>query len=88
LGRQGEVKLTEFGKVAGDKLVSSALGQVVLDAHAVAVLFEADQDLGSILLSKDVVGFLVLNSFLPVGNSQLFGAFDQKLKIFLLQVFM
>ena len=49
--------------------MGGGLGQVVLHAHAVAVLFEAEQDLGSILLSKDGVGFLVLNSFLSVGNS-------------------
>lgn len=53
----------------GEKLVGGGLGQVVFDAHTVAVLFEADHDLGFVLLSKDVVGFLVLNSFLLVGNS-------------------
>ena len=61
----------------GEKLVGGGLGQVVLHAHAVAVLFEAEQDLGSILLSKDGVGFLVLNSFLSVGNSQFLGTFYQ-----------
>jgi hypothetical protein len=49
--------------------VVGALGQVVLHTHAVAVLFEADKDLGSLLLSEYVVGFLVFYSFLMVNNS-------------------